>query len=137
MTTVFVTPAPRFHARPTCPKRISAQLLNDLDCGCDTYCTHRTPRLHAIREVPLEQAIADGKQPCTGCYRDPELARAVLLPSREDFGHRPTGFTGLEFCARCTIDIGIRGLSGKPARIDVTWPCTSAIVLGLAPRSTS
>ncbi|WTC56872.1 hypothetical protein OH715_17000 [Streptomyces cellulosae] len=53
----------------------------------------------------------------------------------EDFGHRPVvSFTDgralNRVCARCTTNTptGVWG---------VRWPCTSAIVLGLAPRPTT
>jgi hypothetical protein len=131
--TVFTTPAPRFHETPLCPARISAQLLNDWDCDCSDLCGHRSPVIHAVREIPLTEATEQGKRPCRACYRTPELARSVLLPSREKYGHRPAiGITdplgrGIgRVCVTCRVQ-------GDPKR-RVAWPCTSAIVLGLVAR---
>lgn len=138
VTTVFTTsPARRFHATADCRKFHSAQLLNDWDCGCDTYCTHRSPRLWALQEIPLPEAIAAGKLPCWACYR----GVLPLPPSTEDFGHRPVNdyadvplpVTALVkiVCARCihwTYQGDIDTYFGRR----VSWPCTSALVLGLA-----
>lgn len=143
MTTVYTSHrAEKFHKDPTCRARITGQTSNDWDCGCPDPCSHRSPRLWPVRGVELDEAIAARKTPCNACYTTPEDNRAVLRPATEDFGHRPVdeyadtepsanGVTHV-VCERCT-----RWFWVSTAKIymgsRVTWPCTSAIVLGLAP----
>lgn len=62
-----------------------------------------------------------------------KTAPARSQPSAEDFGHRPIvsfidGRALNRVCARCTTNTptGVWG---------VRWPCMSAVVLGLVPRS--
>jgi len=128
----------KYHFHKECTAFHSAQDLSDLDCGCDTYCTHRMPRMHALKQMSATKAAIDGKLPCLSCV--PEHLRE--LPQAESFGHAPVdeyegtaeGDLGVTHivCARCAewarftedIWIGVR----------IPWPCTSAIVLGLVPR---
>lgn len=121
MITVFATEtARRFHQSPHCKLFQSAQDLNDWDCGCDMYCTHRSPRLRRLQGVPRDAAIAAGQLPCWACYR----GTLALPPSREDFGHRPFVYDGVPVCERCYYQ-------HRSFRETVAWPCTSAVVLGL------
>lgn len=60
-------------------------------------------------------------------------------PSQDDFGHSPTkglSLFGLSetVCQRCT-EWGVwYGNADDLRDVHIPWPCTSAIVLGLAPR---
>lgn len=139
MTTVFATDrATRFHETASCQALVRAQELNDFDCGCDTYCTHILPRLWRIVERPISEAVALGKRPCWACYR----GKQILPPSTETFGHvpvdeyagTPEGARGVSriVCARCTVWTPLVG--GLEIGSRVSWPCTSALILGIAPR---
>lgn len=141
MTTVYTTRGSRvFHQTPTCRARTQGQNLNDWDFCCGDYCTHRAPRLWAVQETDLDNAIAAGKKPCGTCYGTPGQRHTTLPPSTEDFGHRPFEYDGVPICtrcytteARCSID-AFEVPRQATVRLPVLWPCTSAIVLGLAPR---
>ncbi|MEU8902132.1 hypothetical protein [Streptomyces mirabilis] len=108
----------RFHATADC---------RDLRNGQELYGGWGTLRTHRIDEMTIVTAFGCGKEPCATCY--PELRAALYRGNCEDdFGHEPFLWPGLPdaangyACARCW--------TGEP----VAWPCTSAIVLGLAPR---
>lgn len=66
--------------------------------------------------------------------------RDRLANQPETFGHEPFEYDGVPICARCyTVDIRcFIDAFDNPRRVTVRrtvpWPCTSAIVLGLAPR---
>lgn len=119
----------KYHFDKGCTAFHSAQLLSDADCGCDTYCTHRMPRMHGLLRLSAAKAAMDWhKLPCLACV--PEHLRE--LPDADHFGHEPEplyapgplgpGDDQL-ICARCQIGHDI-----------VLWPCTSAVVLGLVAR---
>jgi hypothetical protein len=129
----------KYHFDQSCKAFHSAQLLSDLDCGCDTYCTHRMPRMHALQ--------ADERHPCRH-RRQAALPRLRTrstcgrLPESEDFAHEPTVGTSLfglaeQVCQRCT-EWGVwYGTVTEMRPVHIPWPCTSAIVLGLVPRPTA
>lgn len=145
-TTVYATAEGlAYHETAQCPSMANGQLLSDTDCGCDTYCNHRMPRVHAVREMTATDAAAQGKWPCVYCFHLTSITteRVPLPACTETFGHEPVdeyagtpeGVRGVSriICARCVtwtrmtdieVSFGVR----------VTWPCTSAIVLGLVPR---
>jgi hypothetical protein len=121
----------KYHFDQSCKAFESAQLLSDADCGCDTYCTHRMPRMHALKRMSATHAAMGRKLPCLACV--PEHLRE--MPEAEDFGHKPViGFVDgralNRVCARCR-QWDIYGYSREAS---VRWPCTSAIVLGLVER---
>ncbi|MEW2070054.1 hypothetical protein, partial [Streptomyces sp. NPDC007346] len=63
----------------------------------------------------------------------------VTTPATETFGHEPTcgiSLFGLAetVCARCTERGVWYGDANELRPVHILWPCTSAIVLGLAPR---
>ncbi len=79
------------------------------------------------RGMSLTEAIAAHKRPCTYCYPTPDTVREVMPPVREDFGHSPLMYDGAMICGKCyTVS--------RAKRHPVYWPCTSAIIFGLAPR---
>ena len=146
----------KYHFNQDCKAFHSAQELSDLDCGCDTYCTHRMPVMHALVRMSATKAAMDGKLPCLHCV--PQHLRE--LPDTEHFGHQPVSndvdYWGettddLPVCARCSrwisawspVVIGqepngrviTSGEQRVRFEIAVLWPCTSAIVLGLADRT--
>jgi hypothetical protein len=128
----------KYHFDKACTAFHSAQELNDLDCGCDTYCNHRLPRMHGLRQMSATKAAIDGKLPCLACV--PEHLRE--LPESEGFAHEPTVGTSLfglaeQVCQRCT-EWGVwYGTVTEMRPVHIPWPCTSAIVLGLVPRPTA
>lgn len=138
----------KYHFDKQCKAFDNAQMLSDLDCGCDTYCTHRLPRMHGLQRMSSTKAAMDGKLPCLTCV--PQHLRE--MPEAEDFGHEPIavnqGMCGgcdtcgdayeTEICARCyTIERFRSRFTGEMStlRNGVEWPCTSAIVLGLVHRN--
>ena len=138
----------KYHFDKDCSAFRSAQLLSDEDCGCDTYCTHRMPRMHPLQRLSATKAAIDGKLPCLACV--PQHLRE--MPETEDFGHEPVALdvvihaawtnhsacpeckarTTRLVCARC-MEFDASGMWRVPAH-PVHWPCTSAIVLGLVER---
>jgi hypothetical protein len=154
--TVFASTGGRkYHFDKACKAFESAQMLSDMDCGCDTYCTHRLPVMHGLVRMSSTKAAMDGKLPCLVCVP----AHLRELPEAETFGHEPAsndvdywGETNddLPVCARCTRTVRAwlpevigqhpdgRVITAEDRRVSfevaVLWPCTSAIVLGLVPR---
>lgn len=128
----------KYHFDQKCTAFHSAQILSDLDCGCDTYCTHRMPRLHPLERMSSIKAAMDGKLPCLACVP----AHLRELPPADDFAHEPV--TGVSLfglaetvCQRCT-EWGVwYGFADDLRPVHVAWPCTSAVVYGLAPRPTT
>lgn len=127
----------KYHFDEGCKAFESAQLLSDWDCGCDTYCTHRLPRMHALKRMSSTKAAMDGKLPCLTCV--PQHLRE--LPDSQHFGHQPIDSFGAVVCARCETSERLYSLdefgndhSIGPFPTPVRWPCTSAVVLGLVPR---
>ena len=125
----------KYHFDQDCSAFHSAQLLSDADCGCDTYCTHRMPRMHSLKRATASGAAIDGKLPCLACV--PVHLREMA--DTEDFGHWPTRGISLnsladDVCQRCT-EWGVwYGNADDLRPVHIPWPCTSAIILGLAPR---
>lgn len=127
----------KYHFNKGCKAFESAQMLSDLDCGCDTYCTHHMPVMHGPVRMSATKAAMDGKLPCLACV--PEHLRE--MPDSEDFGHWQTRGISLnslcdDVCQRCTQP-GVwyeRGVD-ELAPVHIVWPCTSAIVLGLVQRA--
>lgn len=89
---------------------------------------------YKVRGLWSEDAARAGFTACRVC-----VPPALALPATgETYGHRPIG--GLvDVCARCTVNVAY--WLGTPDENDgwivlptaVAWPCTSAVVLGLAP----
>ncbi|MBI0296761.1 hypothetical protein JBE04_20430 [Streptomyces sp. PRKS01-29] len=118
----------KYHFDKQCKAFDNAQMLSDLDCGCDTYCTHRLPRMHGLQRMSSTKAAMDGKLPCLTCV-PPHLRE---MPKTETFGHEPIELDGDHFCARCRN----HGFDedGDPWSYPTLWPCTSAAVLGIVER---
>lgn len=126
----------KYHFDKGCKLFEAAQILNDLDCGCDTYCNHRMPRLHGLVRMSATKAAMDGKLPCLACV--PTHLRE--LPDVETFGHEPMW---ADF-GQCVVDPGACNCPYhdeqqactrcRHGRQPVQWPCTSAVVLGLVNR---
>lgn len=115
-----------YHKDPGCKMLRSGQDFWDYDCW-EEYCNHKHPRPQAVREMTLAYALGKGKWPCSYCY--PGSAAALTIsPCEDDFGHEPYEYDGAVMCRRCFIQ-------HKSYREAVYWPCTSAIVLGLVPRT--
>lgn len=138
--------ADRFHEDPECPAMCAGHMIwmclcGDWQCGCKADPPPVTVKLE-IGEAAVRDLL-----PCAVCYPGfQELA--VQLPSDDDFGHRPVDEYGANranvsrmVCSRC-IDwkwVKVRNQdtgSDEMYRMGrrVSWPCTSAQVLNLAPR---
>jgi len=136
--TVYATDgARRYHSSPACRALCNAQDLNDWECW-DDYCRHEHPRPHPVREIDLAGAVAAGKWPCHTCY-PAGVQFPIIPPSNDDFGHWPTKGISLfglseDVCQRCTERGVWYGDADNLRDVHTPWPCTSAIVLGLAPR---
>lgn len=120
-----------YHTTPTCRALESGQALNDWDCA-EFPCDHG----HAVQRQPLPEALNRGKLPCVTCV--PTNLRAFPPLYGQTFGHRPfneytkPGASRI-VCARCMIwtrwsDVGLS------VGVRVAWPCTTAVILGLAVR---
>lgn len=89
----------------------------------------------ASRDVHTTLGPEDWDDTC----RHPQPAMPELIPSEDDFGHRPTkgiSLFGLSevVCQRCTEHGVWYGTAEELRDVHILWPCTSAIVLGLVPR---
>lgn len=101
---------------------------------------------HRLDEMTATDALGRGKEPCASCLPG-QRAALHCSSSEDDFGHEPTwinaGYCGgcdrcgdleeREVCARCVRLIPTT--PGPWPRASVDWPCTSAVVLGLVPRT--
>lgn len=122
----------RFHEDPKCRALGAGHMIFACRCG-DPYCDCATDEVPAPEEVSIQQAAVLDLVPCATCYPGfQELA--VQLPSDNDFRHQAIDeYEGSpsnvirRVCRRCTT-----GPIGPAWR--VSWPCTSALVLGLVPR---
>lgn len=133
METVFATQGgSRFHKTTICESAERARLIYDSD--------EFTARSHPWESATLTDAMGSGKEACTTCF--PGLRAAWYSSGSEnDFGHEPFTYDGVTICARCYVievrcsldafELPHRVVGRRP----VAWPCTSAIVLGLAPRT--
>ena len=135
----------RFHEDRECPAMRAGHLIWACLCG-DWQCGCKADPPPVVCKLPIARAAVLGLVPCDICYPGfQELA--VQLPSEDDFGHRPTDEYGANranvsriVCSRCIdwsrIRVPVEGggeeiyLMGRR----VSWPCTSAQVLGLVPR---
>ncbi|MER6778431.1 MULTISPECIES: hypothetical protein [unclassified Streptomyces] len=115
----------RYHDNPGCHALTGGQNLNDWDCECWGRCPHSSPR--AV--VPLEpaDAAAQGKSPCLSCFPAGAMRYLPQPTAGDDFGHEPmdviwNGKLRAVECYRCRR---------------IPWPCTTAIILGLEPRTTA
>lgn len=134
MTTVYATKWGRgFHESPDCRSLGLAQMLSDWDCP-EGNCSHRHAQTHATEEFAPWEALSLGKWPCRTCW--PEGFESGSCA--DDFGHRPVE-EGADFptprvvCLWCTVWTSWPDVDLKVGR-RVAWPCTSARILGLAPR---
>lgn len=132
METVYTTNGGhRFHANEACKNLYSGQVL---------YGGWGDLRVHRIEQTTIVEAMGRGREACAVCF--PGLRAAWYRGNSEnDYGHVPhdeyEGSDGPEayrlVCARC-----IRWVRWAEVDISVgyriSWPCTSAIVLGLVPR---
>lgn len=94
---------------------------------------------HPLRESTFIAALGDGKTPCHACMPGSD-ARLARSSSEDDFGHWPTrgislGYLADTVCQRCTESGVWYGDADDLRPVHIAWPCTSAIVLGLAPRT--
>ena len=127
----------KYHFDKGCKAFEFGQQLNDWDTPDDAYlASWNYPRLHGLRRMSATKAAMDGKLPCLACV--PRHLRE--MPEADDFGHWPTRGISLnsladDVCQRCT-EPGVfyeRGVD-ELTPVHIIWPCTSAVVLGLAPR---
>jgi hypothetical protein len=128
--TVYTTenPTTAIHTDIDCTQMRSGRDQWDLDCW-DDICTHRHPRPRRILEVTFAEALGMSrhKWPCAYCMPGSAAALATS-PCEDDFGHQPYEYDGAVICRTCYIP-------HKGHREVVYWPCTSAYVLGLVPRT--
>lgn len=107
-TEVYTTHGRKYHADAACPLMVGGEML--WDAG---------------------YAAACGKLPCLRCI--PAALRVFPPLYGQTFGHEPVFIMGDHFCARCrTRD---HDEYGDPRSYPTLWPCTSAVVLGLASRT--
>lgn len=120
----------RYHATADCTALLSAQALNDWDPGWVPGC--RALRTYAVVATTPQQATAEGQQPCLRC-------RPPLPPVVETHRHEPVEYDGVPICRRCATTVTRYDEAYRSSRwlLAVSWPCTSAVVLGLVGRVVS
>lgn len=134
-TVYYSTTGNHFHGIPDCPA---------YEMGRAVWNTGDSPIGWPTSPVFVERSVAEamgsGKLPCTRCL--PGLQAAWFRGScEEDFGHEPFEYDGAVICRRCYTEEAVTSLDAFEAphrfirRQPVYWPCMSAIVLGLVPRS--
>ncbi|MER6492638.1 hypothetical protein [Streptomyces griseorubiginosus] len=121
----------RFHKTANCRSQQAGQEL---------YGGWGTLRVRHLDEMSLTTAFQQGNSPCGTCY--PGMRAALHRGSSgDDYGHRPIW---ADF-GQCVVDPGACNCPYhdeqqacercRHGRQHVLWPCTSAIVLGLADRA--
>lgn len=146
----------KYHFDKQCKAFEFGQQLNDWDTPDDAYlASWAYPKTHGLTRMSATKAAMDGKLPCLACVPD----HLREMPDTEDFGHVPVSedreFFGeapddppvcarcsrwLSHWGRCSVGYDMRGGIQWEERwmryeVAVLWPCASAIVLGLAPRT--
>lgn len=132
-TVHYSTTGGRFHRIPDCPAYEMGRNIWDTDEPRPGW-----PSTPVFLQRPVATAMGAGKLPCTRCL--PGLLAAWYQGTcEEDFGHTPIDeypdhdSISRIICARCIRWTRWADVSLYAGRA-VDWPCTSAIVLGLAPR---
>lgn len=133
---VFASTWGKYHFNRQCSGLRAAQDLSDWDCWDGDHCRHDHPRPSVVKRMSDTKARLDGKQPCLKCV--PQHLR-TFDNTGDTHGHEPVdeyadrpGITRI-VCARCITWTPMPSVGLQCGR-RVDWPCTSAIVLGLAPR---
>jgi hypothetical protein len=123
----------RFHADTRCPALNFGRFTQAVWAGEDWM-----DGLYPLVRLSAMAAAVSGYTACRVCV-PPHLALPNTLQS---FGHEPWGpYDGVMICRRCwTVRRGeYLTAHGDSIRVVsrelVPWPCTSAVVLGLVPRS--
>lgn len=136
----------RFHEDPKCRALGAGHMIFACRCG-DPYCGCAADEVPAPEQMSIGDAAVRDLDPCAACYPGFDQL-AVQLASDDDFGHRPIDEYGANranvsrmVCTRCVdwkwvkvhnTDTGSDEFYRMGRR--VSWPCTSAQVLGLTPR---
>lgn len=128
----YMTRGIKYHLSGECPRMINGESLWDGDGEDDFHFAG------AYRHEGASPALAAarGKLPCLYCV--PEDQRVFPPLYGQTFGHVPVTGISLfdcagQVCARCTEDVWFGDEPHlQPMRVE--WPCTSAVVLGLAQR---
>ena len=133
---VYVTHGRKYHADPACPRMIYGEYLHDWEG--DDYSGGWSAGSYRREERSAQYAAMCGKLPCLGCV---PAALCVFPPLYgQTFGHEPTRGISLfgqaeTVCQRCTERGVWWGNVTELRAVHILWPCTSAVVLGLVPRS--
>ncbi|MGW5173199.1 hypothetical protein ACWERY_02375 [Streptomyces sp. NPDC004082] len=123
-----ITHGSKYHTDGKCPRLVSGEMLHDWD-GDDYGGSFLAGGYRIVSNI--HDAIMRGKLPCLGCV--PADLREYPPLYGQTFGHRPVEVFGEQCCARCR-DRGIDEY-GDPWIHPTIWPCTSAVILGLVPRT--
>jgi hypothetical protein len=143
-----ITHGTKYHTDSKCPAMIHGELLHDWES--DDYAGGFLAGSYRI-VTNVNDATMRGKLPCLHCV--PAELRVFPPLYGQTFGHEPVALgvviheawtnhsacteckarTTPLVCARC-MEFDDSGMWRIPAH-PVHWPCTSAIVLGLAPRT--
>ncbi|MFM9616800.1 hypothetical protein ACKI14_02420 [Streptomyces turgidiscabies] len=142
MTAAYVTHGRKYHLDPACPRMLNGEGLHDWEG--DDYGGGFFAGSYRREDPDPQYAAARGKLPCLGCVPTSERVYPPLYG--QTFGHEPwftclPDFTKGYACARCRVRarcVTVGSPEDDPhfhmETHAIPWPCTSAVVLGLAPR---
>lgn len=128
---VFVTHGLKYHTDAQCPRMIHGEELHD--CDSDEYGGSWFAGGYRSEVSSPQLAAARGKLPCLGCV--PADQRVFPPLYGQTFGHEAMvvgPWEDEQVCARCWWIT--RDEDGYYVNNVAAWPCTTAIILGLAPR---
>jgi hypothetical protein len=137
----------RYHADPACYALANGRSTQAYRAGEGAYgeSWYGAGSLDGLYPLERRSVISAVRFSYTACLRCVPAANALPFPIGETYGHERLTINPSccgdsccgnreerQVCVRCSNDISRR--HGWNWALDVPWPCTSAVVLGLVPR---